>query len=522
MDKDITTKASNKKKGGVILASIGAVVLASSCLTIFAAHYGVNYVEGSTINGEDVSKLNIKEAVDKVTNKLGDVNVVLWDSVNEQEIFSDKFSTLAPNLKEDVNEAISSHAKPQSLLNQKPKDYNVEFKVAVDSEKIKTETIDNDFKEMNEKLQQPVDASFGINDEENQIIIVSQEIGKKFDVDKLGNFISDNSEITYNQSLADGGDFKVYIDESTHLQPQITQEDLENKYSQDLIDKANQLLGDLTININPTSESSDSDTQTDNPTVTVHRINLVKESPQEILDNVASIQAISVENSSESETTDTKSVFTLDDDKADKVIEGIKAQYNTMGSSRKFTNHSGNVINVTSGDYGWWLNYGKTYDNIKDAIVNNKPDCDAVWRQKGEYLVDKSTNPETINDFSTKTYIEVSISEQKVYGYKDGELVYTSDCVTGSSGRDTPKGMFSIAYCQRNATLRGPGYQTPVSYWMPFYDGCGFHDADWNNGRYGSSTYYIRNGSHGCVNLPSAKAKELFGIVEKGWMVVVY
>ena len=65
-----------------------------------------------------------------------------------------------------------------------------------------------------------------------------------------------------------------------------------------------------------------------------------------------------------------------------------------------------------------------------------------------------------------------------------------------------------------------PEYESPVSYWMPFYDGCGFHDATWR-GSFGGSIYTY-NGSHGCVNMPYSAAQELFEYVDGGTVVVIY
>ena len=56
--------------------------------------------------------------------------------------------------------------------------------------------------------------------------------------------------------------------------------------------------------------------------------------------------------------------------------------------------------------------------------------------------------------------------------------------------------------------LRGPGYASPVSYWMPFNGGVGLHDATWR-GSFGG-TIYKTNGSHGCVNIPLKAAKVVY------------
>lgn len=56
-------------------------------------------------------------------------------------------------------------------------------------------------------------------------------------------------------------------------------------------------------------------------------------------------------------------------------------------------------------------------------------------------------------------------------------------------------------------------YESTVQYWMPF-DGnaIGLHDADWQPD-FGGTMYKDGYGSHGCVNLPPAKAKELYSLI---------
>ena len=77
-----------------------------------------------------------------------------------------------------------------------------------------------------------------------------------------------------------------------------------------------------------------------------------------------------------------------------------------------------------------------------------------------------------------------------------------------------------LYYKERDKTLRGEDYATPVSYWMPFNGGVGFHDATWRRDFGGN--YYKKNGSHGCVNMPFDAAKTLFENIEAGCAVLVY
>ena len=67
-------------------------------------------------------------------------------------------------------------------------------------------------------------------------------------------------------------------------------------------------------------------------------------------------------------------------------------------------------------------------------------------------------------------------------------------------GCATPTGVYSIYSMVRDCYLDGPGYHTPVSYWMAFNGGIGIHDSVWR-GAYGGDIYKY-DGSHGCINTP--------------------
>ncbi len=121
-----------------------------------------------------------------------------------------------------------------------------------------------------------------------------------------------------------------------------------------------------------------------------------------------------------------------------------------------------------------------------------------------------------------KDFVEVSISEQKLWLFKGGNLLLETDVVTGNKryGRSTPPGNYSVLYKVRNKVLRGRGYASFVSYWMPFYGGYGLHDANWRR-RFGSSIYES-SGSHGCVNIPSKLAPIVYNNVEVGTPVIIW
>lgn len=150
----------------------------------------------------------------------------------------------------------------------------------------------------------------------------------------------------------------------------------------------------------------------------------------------------------------------------------------------------------------------------------------------------KKTNvPGTYHTYSVKavntaygksvgnTYIEISIKEQRMWFYRNGEYVLDTYVVTGNDDgyHNTPTGLYSIWQRQSPATLVGADYVTHVSYWLAFtYSGCGIHDSTWRgSGEYGGTTYK-GNGSHGCVNTPYNKVRTIYNNAGIGTKVIVY
>lgn len=117
-------------------------------------------------------------------------------------------------------------------------------------------------------------------------------------------------------------------------------------------------------------------------------------------------------------------------------------------------------------------------------------------------------------------YILIDIDEQTIALYKGGEWICGGSVVTGYMNlRDTPRGAFSVLDRRTDEVLRGDDYEVTVKYWMPFYRGCGIHDARWRSSFGG--TIYQYDGSHGCVNCPTKLAKEIFNNCYVGMAVIV-
>ena len=128
----------------------------------------------------------------------------------------------------------------------------------------------------------------------------------------------------------------------------------------------------------------------------------------------------------------------------------------------------------------------------------------------------------TSQQINANTYIAVSINEQYIWFYQNGNLVISSPIVTGTRGfHDTPKGTYQILNKARNIYLTGPDWRSFVNYWMSFIgNSIGLHDASWRSSFGGS--IYTTNGSHGCVNLPYNVAKTIYENASIGTKVIVY
>lgn len=219
--------------------------------------------------------------------------------------------------------------------------------------------------------------------------------------------------------------------------------------------------------------------------------------------------------------------YTINSNNIKNQVAQINSSQSTLNKNFLFKTHSGSVISVPGQSYGWAINVAADTNRIQDAFENGQPSVSADvygigWNTHG-------IGYDTIaNHGIGNTYAEVSIEQQRIWLYKNGQLVVTTNVVTGRHdvGEDTPKGVWYIMYKQSPATLVGsevgnPHYSVPVQYWAPFTDsGCGFHDASWRTNW--SSTAYLHQGSGGCVNTPPSVMKTVYDNLSQNEPVVIY
>lgn len=204
----------------------------------------------------------------------------------------------------------------------------------------------------------------------------------------------------------------------------------------------------------------------------------------------------------------------LDETGVKEYVDYIGKTYNSFGRTRTFKTSYGVEITVKGGDYGWWLNRPLEVSELTELILSGEK----VKREPAYFQTAQQYGDDDIGD----TYVEVNLTAQHLFFYKKGKLILETDFVSGNLAKNygTPSGTYPIQYKERDATLTGENYSTPVKYWMPFNGDIGFHDASWRK-EFGKDIYKT-NGSHGCINMPPNAAKVMFENIQRGVAVVVY
>lgn len=212
--------------------------------------------------------------------------------------------------------------------------------------------------------------------------------------------------------------------------------------------------------------------------------------------------------------TDENYAVSVDEKKVKDYVKKLASTYNTDGATREFTTSLGTKVKVSGGDYGWIIDNSKEVNDLIETIKQGQ----SITKEPAYKQTAISRNTNDIGN----TYVEINLSRQHLWYYKNGSLVVEGNVVTGnvSNGHSTPGGIYTLKFKQKNATLKGEGYSTQVDFWMPFNGGIGIHDASWRS-TFGGNIY-MTNGSHGCVNSPYYLASTIYNNIEEGTPIVCY
>lgn len=193
-------------------------------------------------------------------------------------------------------------------------------------------------------------------------------------------------------------------------------------------------------------------------------------------------------------------------------VAELSEKYSAGSTSGAFKTTGGGTVDLTVSYNGVYLDQEKLTEDIAQCVLAGTSGTrTAPFQAAG------------IRDMPYGgTYIEINLSAQHLWFYKNGECILSTNLVSGkvSASYCTPTGVFSIYGKSTNTYLEGEGYRSFVNYWMPFYGGYGLHDATWR-GSFGGDIY-LYNGSHGCVNLPLGSASTIYNNAPVGTKVILY
>lgn len=227
--------------------------------------------------------------------------------------------------------------------------------------------------------------------------------------------------------------------------------------------------------------------------------------------------SISTEELSSWLTTNEKAEVLLDQEKVTAFVTKLNNEYNTVENPTQFNSTRRGSVDVPAGIYSWSIDIPAEVKALSDQILKGE-DFNRV-----PLIVSDVPNVQTSLG---NTYVEVDLQNQYMWYYKEGQIQFETDIVSGKPSTPTPPGLNYVTSKSTNQVLRGLNedgskYASPVRYWMPIdQTGVGIHDSDWQYA-YGGDLWLYR-GSHGCINTPPAKMDELYPILEVGTPVLVF
>jgi len=131
-----------------------------------------------------------------------------------------------------------------------------------------------------------------------------------------------------------------------------------------------------------------------------------------------------------------------------------------------------------------------TLGAVRDTAIKYRADgheMRRVAREKRQDLVSKELlkwkeavppAPSYSNVFGL---IDVSLKQQMMYVYEDGDLILSTPITSGRRNFETIRGTFRIYTKQRDKVMKSPfpeeEYELWVDYWLGFYGAYGIHDA---------------------------------------------
>ena len=459
-----------RRTAGLLTAAGLLVMITAGTYTMIASHYTEHFFENTTINGINVSDLNVKEAEALIAAQAEDYSIQVLTREGNQELITG----------EEIGYKFVSGGEVQELLESQNifawlpaylgngSSHTVEAAVTWDEELLvqAADALDcmqkeNITKPKNAKVVLQEDGTYGIRPEVE---------GNKPDPDKVAELLK--------ETVSSGSRTADLEAADCYRKPKVRADDAELKTEAAVMNRYSSI------------------------SVTYYLGGGVTE----VLDKSVTSQWFTLDEDLQPQ---------FDRDAVSVWVNQLADRYDTIGAYLPFRTSNGETVYPESRTYGWQMDRESETEALYQVLVNGESaERSPVWHESAQ------TRDE--NDIGN-TYVEIDYTNQRMWYYRDGVCLVETPVVTGNVSADmaSPEGVFCLVYKEEDAILRGEDYETPVDYWMPFYGGVGIHDADSWRTSYGGDIYKW-SGSHGCINTPSAQAEIIYQNIEPGTPVVCY
>lgn len=450
---------------GGIKNKIILLVLILLTYLIISVYFNSHFFFNTVINGVDVSLKSYSDAEEKIKNHIKDYRLQLIERNEETEEILGQDIGMEYNEK---NSIASIYQKKNSLkwitsLLQEQK-YYIDDLFVYNKEDLESKI--NKLNCLNKEVIEPKNVSFTYSNGSYEL--VEEVYGNKIYKDKLNEAIRN--------SILDGKTKLDLNENQCYENPKYTLDSDKTSETKELLDKYIKA-----------------------------KITYIFASEKEVLDGSIIKKWLNVD----------KNLDVIIDEKSVKeFVQGLGEKYDTSGKTRKIKTSIGKMVEVNGGFYGWKINTSAETKALIDNIKLGKE------LEKEPIYAQKAISRE--EDDIGKTYVEINITRQHLWFYKNGKIVTQGPIVTGnpSKGNSTKVGVYMLNYKQKESILKGADYEAEVTYWMPFNGNIGIHDANWRFSFGGD--IYKNNGTHGCVNAPLYLAKTLFENIEEGTPIICY
>ena len=495
LEKERRKEEKHKKRQSTLKIQIGIVCL------LFAALFYVVYdkvMDSDTMGcrmsvcGANVSWMSPEKAQKKIEEDFAQTKVTFEE--NGKTIYQTTLAEAGYSLKSDqvLQELVrlKKERRPCLSLLEPKKNRKISCEIQQKTEKqaaaFDAAHLTKDGKQR--KAAQNAEISF--NEKDGRYEIRAAVPGTEIDAAKLQAKTRETLENSFEKDLL-AGEIKIEINEEVYKEPPVTDQQLALKEELELLNKRleNYPAASVTYTFGSVKEQLSADT----------------------------VKEWIVQNEKE---------LYLDEEKMRAYVAELAEKYNTKRADRMFMTSYGYEVGMWQSEYGYVIDQEAEYRQLCQDLESGVPaEREPVYAQTGY-------NRDGTDDLMGN-YIEVSLENQYMWCYQNGEAVMETAIVSGkpegintktgeAEDWSTLRGAFELAYKASPFVLSSDiyGYETKVQYWMPFEDGQGFHDAEWQTSFGG--TVYQYAGSHGCINMPIDQAAALYSYVEGGYPVIIY